>query len=320
MNTTPTRIGQINGSGDELALFLKVFSGEVLTQFETATKFKPLHRTRTITHGKSAQFPVVGNANAKRHVAGEDILDPSKGYLSQIAMAERTIHVDDPLIAATFVASIDEMISHFDVRAPFATELGRKLAYEYDKHVAQTIVLAARDSSAVNGGKNGTVINAGPSVVTDVDVLVAAIQDAGAELDKKDVPDEGRWLALRPDEYWLLINSDKAINRDFGGDGTFAEGKIWTLAGFNIIKSNHLPSTDMSGLYDPGARNNYYADFSNTVALAFTEAAVGTVALQDITTEAEYKIENQGHLMLAKYVCGHGILRPECAVEITKAP
>jgi hypothetical protein len=30
-------------------------------------------------------------------------------------------------------------------------------------------------------------------------------------------------------------------------------------------------------------------------------------------------MELQGHLMLAKYVMGHGILRPECAVELSVA-
>lgn len=51
---TPSRIGQINQSGDPLALFLKVFSGEVLSSFEIATVMKSRVLTRSISSGKSA--------------------------------------------------------------------------------------------------------------------------------------------------------------------------------------------------------------------------------------------------------------------------
>ena len=49
-------------------LFLKVFSGEVLTAFARNNIFnEQLHSVRTITSGKSAQFPVTGAATAAYH-------------------------------------------------------------------------------------------------------------------------------------------------------------------------------------------------------------------------------------------------------------
>lgn len=53
-NATPSRVGQALGSGDTRALFLKVFSGEVLTTFNAATIMKDKVRTRSISSGKSA--------------------------------------------------------------------------------------------------------------------------------------------------------------------------------------------------------------------------------------------------------------------------
>lgn len=50
----PVRIGQINGAGDTDALFLKVFSGEVMGAFNTANKMLGLHLVRSISSGKSA--------------------------------------------------------------------------------------------------------------------------------------------------------------------------------------------------------------------------------------------------------------------------
>ena len=61
-NATVSRIGQVNGSGDTNALFLKLFAGEVITQFEEKNVMAPLHSVRTISNGKSASFPVMGTA------------------------------------------------------------------------------------------------------------------------------------------------------------------------------------------------------------------------------------------------------------------
>lgn len=53
-NATVSRIGQIEGAGDEKALFLKVFSGEVLTAFHNENVMMDKHMVRTIQNGKSA--------------------------------------------------------------------------------------------------------------------------------------------------------------------------------------------------------------------------------------------------------------------------
>lgn len=56
-NMTVTSLGQQNLTGSTTATFLKVFSGEVLTAFQETTKFLSRHSVRSITSGKSAQFP-----------------------------------------------------------------------------------------------------------------------------------------------------------------------------------------------------------------------------------------------------------------------
>jgi len=50
-----SRLGQIKGAGDARALFLKLWSGEVLTVYDAATVMKEKTRVRNITSGKSAQ-------------------------------------------------------------------------------------------------------------------------------------------------------------------------------------------------------------------------------------------------------------------------
>lgn len=50
----PSRAGQADAAGDPVALFLKVFAGEVLAAFEQKNVFLPRTMVRSISSGKSA--------------------------------------------------------------------------------------------------------------------------------------------------------------------------------------------------------------------------------------------------------------------------
>jgi hypothetical protein len=54
MDANPSRLGQANLTGDTRALFLKVFSGEVMKIFNRKCVLKDKVRTRTLSSGKSA--------------------------------------------------------------------------------------------------------------------------------------------------------------------------------------------------------------------------------------------------------------------------
>ena len=62
-------------------LFLKVFANEVLTTFEETNVMKDLHTVRTISSGKSAQFPTMGKATAKYHTPGDDVFEQTTDWL-----------------------------------------------------------------------------------------------------------------------------------------------------------------------------------------------------------------------------------------------
>ena len=153
-NATASRLGLVNNSGTAYeALFLKVFSGEVLTAFSENNVFSDaLHTVRTISSGKSAQFPVTGTASAAYHTPGNLLTGGA------ILHNEKVINIDDLLIAQTFVANIDELMNHYDVRAIYASELGKALAKTYDQNVAKCIANASRASTTLTGGSGGTVL------------------------------------------------------------------------------------------------------------------------------------------------------------------
>jgi hypothetical protein len=335
-NTLPSRLGLVNNAGTAVdALFLKVFSGEILTTFEEFNVMKGLHTIRTIANGKSAQFPVTGIASAAYHTPGENIADSTAGYLSQIKHAEKVINIDDVLLASTFIANIDELKNHYDVRSIYAKELGKALAKRFDLATMKTLVGAARSASTITGGKAGIQIdsNSGGVAALSGAEIQAALFAAAQKLDENDIPDDGqRFAILKPKDYYTLIASgEDVVNRDFGGRGDVASGRIPMVAGINLYKSNHLAdvAVDLSGTTTgDGEANNepfggataggpgYNGDLSATEIIGGHPSAIGTVKLLDLATESDYKVELQGSLFVAKYAMGHGILRPEAAFEI----
>lgn len=306
-NATVSYGGQVNGADGADALWLKLFGGEAMASFEETNVFLDKHMVRSISQGKSAQFPVHGRATASYHTPGAEITGQT------IKGNERVITIDDLLTASVFIASLDEAKAHYDFRSIYSGELGRALSKEFDYNAARNIVLAARASTTVEGGNGG-------SVITDADAasngasLAASIFEAGQKFDEKDVPENDRYAGLKPAQYSLLVQTTNVINRDWGGAGVYADGTVLKVAGIHIVKSNHIPqANDTSNTAIPSA---YRANYSTTVAAVWQKDAIGTVKLMDLSMEAAYDIRRQGHLLVAKYAMGHGILRPECAVEI----
>lgn len=309
MSMTPSRPGAKNGGVDSDELFLMQFAGEVLTAFEETNVFATRSLVRTISSGKSAQFPATWKASARYHVPGTLITGQT------ILSGERTIVIDDLLISDVSIASIDEAKAHFDFRAPYTAELGRALARAWDKNLAQVGVLAARSSATITGANGGTVLNAGTDVKTNMAKLVEAISAAAQAFDEKDVPESDRYVFLKPAQYHALLRSQEGkdlISRDYNeGNGSLASGRVYRIFGMEIVMTNNLPTTNVTT--GPVA---YQGDFTSTAALVMQKGAIGTVKLLDLATEMEWLIQYQTHLILAKYAIGHGVLRPECAVEI----
>lgn len=320
-NANLARLGVRNGVSDgsweqENANFLEIFSGEVITAFDTTNVFKELHMVRTITSGKSASFPVLGKAVAHYHVPGTPITGSNNPHIGQ-----RTITIDDLLIADIVIYDLEDAKLHFDVRREYSHQLGISLANRYDEKIARLGVLAARDSASTQDHHGGTVVSHA-NAETDAAVLRQLIFTAAETLDTKDVPEEDRHVIVKPAQYYMLVQDTTLLNRDWGGQGALATANLPMIANMTVHKSNNLPNGKDINTALPGENNDYTGDFTNTVALVMNRRAVGTVKLFDLSTElsgGDFHAMYQGDLIVAKYAMGHGILRPDCAVEISKA-
>jgi hypothetical protein len=308
----PSFTGQINGAGALDALHLKLFAGEVLTAFNQVNVFQDKHQTREIPHGKSASFPATGRIKAEYHTPGTPLLG------SPVAHNERVITIDDLLVSNVWVADIDEAKNHYDVRAEYTKQLGEALARVYDRNVARMAIQAARASATISGEAGGTVINAGVNVRTDAALIKAAMFAAAQKFDEAYVPETDRFAFMKPATFYAAAANTDLINKDWGGKGSLADGKIETLAGITIVKSNNVPSTVVGATDTDGSAvaTKYRGDYSNTGFLVMQRGAVGTVRLLSLAMQSEYYTLYQATLLAARYAVGHGILRPECSIEI----
>jgi hypothetical protein len=318
-NFDATRLGLVNNAGGgsfagDNAMFLKVWAGEVLTAFRKATVFEALHKVRTISSGKTAQFPIIGLNSASYHTPGNQIIG------NQQKVAEATVNIDDKLISSVFLPDIDEAKNHYDVRSQFSAEMGNALAYTYDKNVAAVIAKAARTATNFNtdlpGGTRIKIVATSKAAITGAQ-LATALFAAAQKMDENNLPEGDRYCCLAPAEYYKLVQETTVINRDWGGQGAYADGTVLKVAGIDIIKSNHLPTTNRTAA--SGENNAYDADYTKSVALVWNPMCAGTVKLMDLkmeTTGGDVHALWQGTFMVASMALGTGILRPDCAIEI----
>jgi hypothetical protein len=318
-DANPNRLGQANGAGDVEANFLEMFSGEVLVAFERKNKFANRVTTKTVSSGKSWQFPATGKTAAVYHTPGAQLLGQDSVLQNKI-----TIPIDKKLITHEFIADIDEAINHYDSRSIYAKEMGNALAVAMDKHILVEAALGARASATVTGENGGTTVtDANLNSATDTDRATAWIDSlytAAETLDDNDAPEEGRWCALPNQDYYILVKTVQtsgfsAINADYGARGSFADGTVFNIAGIELVKTNNLSTTDISSPAANSLFDEHNGNFSETAGIVGCQNAVGVVKLMDLSVQQEYDITRQGTLLVASYALGMKYLRPECLIE-----
>lgn len=316
-NANPSRVGQANLSGANDALFLKVFSGEVMSAFNARTVMSDKTRVRNITSGKSAQFPAIGRIGAEYHVPGTEITG------TKVEHGEKVVTIDDLLISHSFISNIDEAKNHYEVRSEYSTQMGAALAQTYDRSLISLAVKEAAAGAigavADQGAASNTNIGASPTVQE----LVDAIYAEAAAMDELFLPAEDRFVIVSPSDYWGLVQNDKLIDRDFGENGSYANGTIMKVAGMSIVKSpnlgiNHAATANKDQYPDAGG-DKYMTDTTGIKALILQRSALATVKLMELASESEYDMRRQGTLMLSKMAVGHGVVRPEGIRTLTAA-
>ena len=311
-NATPSRVGQVAQAGATDALFLKVFSGEVLSSFNARTVMADKTRVRNITSGKSAQFPAMGRITAGYHTPGAEITGKKVNH------GEKVVTIDDLLLSDSFISNIDEAKNHYEVRSEYSTQMGQALAQTFDRNLLSLAVKTARAGEAGAVAEQGAAVSTNIGATPTIQTIVDALYAEAAAMDDLFLPAEDRFVIVSPSTYYGLVQNDKLVDRDFNnGNGSYADGTIMKVAGMSIVKSSNLVVDHTTDTVDFGTK--YQVNASDTSALVFQRGALATVKLMEMASESEYDIRRQGTLMVSKMAVGHGAVNPQGIRELRAA-
>ena len=307
---------------------MKVFSGEVLTAFARNTVMMSRHQVRTISHGKSASFAVMGRTRAKYLAPGDSLDDQRKKFEHN----EKVIAIDGLLTADCLITDIDDAMNHYDVRVEYSRQLGEALAQSADCAVINELAnMAAKDAAEAkenipdNGEGADFVKGTGKAFefVTGLDIsqsagygnkILEGLLAARAQMTKNYVPMGDRYCLLTPEGYSAVI---KALMPDAANYQALFDpntGKLQTICGFEVIEVPHLLNDGVDGKH---TLNEKYAT-AKLQGIVFHRSAVGTVKLKDLSMERARRAEYQADQIIAKYAMGHGGLRPEAVGVFVK--
>lgn len=311
--TTVAAPGQVQGAGDRLAIFLKVFAGEVLTAFTRTSKTMDKHIVRTISSGKSAQFPVMGRTVAKYLAPGANLDDQR----SNIQHNEKIIVIDGLLTADALITDIDDAMNHYDVRGEYSKQLGEALAMGADGAVLAEMALLTADPENIAGlGAGGKIeLKTATSIgIADPAVgneILNALAQARAVQTKLYVAEQDRFFYVTPDAYSSILAALMPNAAHYQAVIDIETGNLRGIHGYTIVEVPHFELGGADGKHAfPTALKG------KTVGLCMHRSAVGTVKLKDLALERARRAEYQADQIIAKYAMGHDGLRPEAGLAI----
>lgn len=335
-NFTPDRSGQINAVGgltptnaEARALYLKLFSGEVISRLPQARDLEGMVRTKTLRGGKEYQFPMTGGLTASYHTAGEQLT----GQVSNAA--ERTIGLDQLMTVDRFTPKIDKWLSHYDDRQAYSFQMGETLGIHQDIHAFHEAIIGARQSTPLVVGNTKQVgltiandklkLDTGDAAAAQnsselATAFRAAMRAAAENYKTKDVPASSQKICyINWNLYYTILDAvDETgfslFNKDYAS-GSLESGMLPPIYGIHVKGTNHLPTTNET---DTNGINKYHlGDFSKTIGVIMCAGAVARVEASAVTVEvAGYDVSRKGQLVTADYMNGTGWLRPEMLIEL----
>lgn len=333
------QIGKNQGKGisdaDKLALFLKVFGGEVLTAFERRAVAVPKFMQRTIQNGKSASFPVLGRTGAAYLAPGKSLDDQR----TEIKHTEVVIKIDGLLTTDVLIYDIEDAMNHYDVRAEYSAQIGEALAIAADgavlAEVAELCNLPSTKNENIAGLGSASVLTT--PTVTKATIgtvepetlgkeLIGQLTKARAALTKNYAPSADRVAFVTPDGYSAILSALMPNEANYMALIDPETGSIRNVMGFEVIEVPHLTAGG-AGVGSASGESHVIPDTSdgtdgkrvgkdNLLALFGHRTAVGTLKLRDMALERGRRPEYQADQIIGKYAMGHGGLRPEAAGAI----
>lgn len=262
---------------DDLELVIEEFSGVVEQTLDRVSILAPKIPMRSVKGTATLTNYAVGETQLGKVTPGVTP-DGTEADFSRISVT-----IDTLIYARNTLPLLDVFQTQFDARRELGVEHGKKMA----KLLDQSLFIQAAKAAALTASPYGSAGHQGGSTVTlgasedpaDSGVLLARMAELLGIMEGKDVDPQGDdlMIALRPDKFYNLIQSEQIINGEYiTADGNKMQGYIFKAFGVPVVRSNNVPNSVISGHLLSNSRNGnaYDGDFSKLLALAFSPRAL----------------------------------------------
>lgn len=172
------------------------------------------------------------------------------------------------------------------------------------RNTADSFIAGKMRDAVPSGNTIGTVGSPKTDLAT-ADVPYNYLIDLGVKLDEANTPPEGRWVIVPPFFHGLLLKDDRFTHATERGDDVLLNGMVRRAAGFNVLVSNNVPSTNTTTAF--------------RIIAGHTSAT--TYAEQIVSTEA-YRLQTRfADAVRGLHVYGAHVVRPnQLAMLIANRP
>lgn len=280
-DTTMRLLGtSIDGTNNQGKLWLPIWSGEVLHAYDQFRMFEPMVTSKTITSGRSMEFPITGTVTLKPAWAAGEFLQGGENAAS----TQFAVELDKRPMAAHFeLDNVDLMVTQWEYRQELARQAGQTLANARDKQIAAYIALAGASAKLTADPRTGLSYSApfrvssaevvtGSAIVTNTAEealkVLEAIEEFCVDLQENDVPVAGCYCVVPPKLFQQIRRlgvaetaaQTNSMQPMFGGiamagglGASFTQGMnslsdSLVYMGVTIQKSNNLPNKDYKTL------------------------------------------------------------------------
>ena len=317
-------------------LELKLYA-ETLAEFQRKNVFMETITKKTITEGKSAQFIVDTDKDAVQRINATTGLPEDTtgvgavdGYVnthasganqrdgaSDIYITERTIIVERPIFVRKQYNAFEEKVAHYDGRSMITGQVARTMANYLDRRILVEIDQAAAAVSTDTQYAASHVYNSdilgGADAEAKGDALLDALFVGSAALDDNDQIGEQRYFATRNVHYYNLLQSQKAINRDFnaGDNGSISTGNLFRIGDIVVLRSNNI--ADALAPVTLAISGNG----QNLVGYLFNKRVIGMVELMGLATKTWFDDDYDETVFKAQLAGGWDVLNAGSLCTVT---
>ena len=268
--------------------FVTLFDAEVKQAYQGKAMLVGAVRQRRGVEGSTVRFPKVGRGVATPRITQTDVTPLNVGF------SNVTCTLQD-WNAAEYSDIFSQAKVNFDERSELVQVLGNAIGRRQDQLILDALTAATGTGTVVNdiGG-------------TDTNLNVAKLRDAKRQLDRANVPPEGRHVILHASGLASLLSETAVTSSDFNTVKALVSGEINTFLGFTF---HVMGDRTEGGLIIDGSLDR--------TCFAFHKDAIGYAEGIAPRTEVNYIPEKTSFLVNSVFSAGAIAIDAEGIVKIT---